>query len=127
MADRDKISEVCDRYLTAVSAHDVDAVMTLYADNATVEDPVGSELKVGRDQIRGFYEAIFGAEFTTRRIGPVTVAGTAAAFQFRVDVPLGETALHGTSTDVMTFDQEGRILTMVAYADMQADPDAIQG
>ena len=42
MASRQHIVSVCDRYLAAVTAGDVDAVMDLYADEPAVEDPVGS-------------------------------------------------------------------------------------
>jgi steroid delta-isomerase len=47
MATRDEICAVCDRYVEACSASDVDAVVSLFADNAWVEDPVGSERRIG--------------------------------------------------------------------------------
>jgi steroid delta-isomerase len=124
MADRSSIVAVCDRYIAAVAAGDVDAVMALYADDARVEDPVGSAIRVGADQVRSFYAQNAAITFTAQRIGPVTVVGDRAAFQFRIDVPLGDTTLKMTSTDIMSFDEQGRILTMVAYPDGDADPDA---
>jgi steroid delta-isomerase len=124
VVDRSAICETCDRYIASVSAGDVDAVMSLYADDTRVEDPVGSDPLGGRDAVRGFYEKNAQFTFSAQRIGPVTVVGDRAAFQFRIDVPLGDTTLKMTSTDIMTFDGTGRILTMVAYADGEADPDA---
>ncbi len=124
MTDRSAICAACDRYITAVDAGDVDAVMALYADEPCIEDPVGSEPRVGRDAIRAFYTETAAMDFSARRIGPITVVGNRAAFQFRVDVPLGDSTLKLTTTDVMTFDDRGRILTMSAYADAEADPDA---
>ncbi len=53
----------------------------------------------------------------------MTVVGDRAAFQFRIEVPLGDDEMVMTSTDVMTFDEEGRIVTMTAYPDAEADPD----
>ena len=124
MPDRSSICAVCDRYIAAVAAGDVDAVLALYADDPRVEDPVGSEPRIGRDAVRAFYAQGAAFTFSAQRIGPVTVVGDRAAFQFRIDVPLGDTTLKMASTDIMSFDAGGRILTMVAYPDGDADPDA---
>jgi steroid delta-isomerase len=120
MASRNEIVSACDRYLVAVSAGDVDGVMDLYADEPTVEDPVGSPLKVGRDAVREFYQGTTGVSMKLARIGPVCVAGNQAAFQFRIDVDLGDTTLSLASTDVMTFDEAGKVTAMVAYSDSEA-------
>ena len=58
------------------------------------------------------------------RIGPACVVGNEVAFQFRIDIDLGGTAIKMTSTDVMTFDDDGLITSMRAYPDGEADPDA---
>lgn len=123
MADRARIVEVCDRYIDAVASGDPDAVLDLYGDRPVIEDPVGSEPRVGRESVRDFYAQNVGVELRLRRIGPVTVVGDRAAFQFRIEVPLGDDEMVMASTDVMTFDEDGRILTMTAYPDAEADPD----
>ncbi len=123
MADRSQICAACDRYVSAVDGADVEAILALYADTAVVEDPVGSEPKVGKEALRAFYAGSLGPAVSARRIGPITVAADHAAFQFRVDVDLGETKIKLTTTDVMRFDAAGRIVEMVAYPDGEADPD----
>lgn len=120
MASREDIVKACDRYLEALSAGDVDAVMDLYADAPTVEDPVGSEPKVGRDAVRAFYDGTTGVSLKMTRVGPVCVAGNQAAFLFRIDVDLGESTLSLASTDVMTFDDAGKVTAMTAYSDGDA-------
>ena len=97
-----------------------------HADDCWIEDPIGSELKKGRDTIREFYAGIAAMEVDPRmtRIGPVTVCGGEAAFQFRIDIEIGELKIKMTSTDVMTFDAAGKITSMRAFADGEADPDA---
>ncbi len=124
MADRSQICAACDRYVSAVDAADVEAILALYSDDAVVEDPVGSEPKVGKEALRAFYAGSLGPAISARRIGPITAAGDHAAFQFRVDVDLGETKIKLTTTDVMKFDGAGRVVEMVAYPDGEADPDA---
>ena len=125
MADRSHLVSVCDRYVQLVSDGDTDGILELYADDCWIEDPIGSEKKVGKDALREFYAGISQLEVNPvmRRIGPVCVCGGEAAFQFRIDIDLGETKIAMTSTDVMTFDDEGRITSMRAFADGEADPD----
>ncbi len=126
MTERARLVEVCDRYIAAVESGDPDAVLELFADEPSIEDPVGSEPRVGREMVREFYAQNADVELRLRRIGPVTVVGNRAAFQFRIEVPLGEDELVMASTDVMTFDAEGRILSMTAYPDSDADPDMVE-
>jgi steroid delta-isomerase len=52
------------------------------------------------------------------------VVGNEAAFMFRIDIDLGESKIAMTSTDTMAFDEDGRIVSMRAYADGEASPDA---
>ena len=47
MADADCIRETYDRYPELVNRADIDAIVELYAEDATIEDPIGSELRVG--------------------------------------------------------------------------------
>ena len=126
MAERAELVAICNRYVELVDAGDTDGIMDLYADDCWIEDPIGSELKKGRDTIREFYAGIAAMEVDPRmtRIGPVTVCGGEAAFQFRIDIEIGEMKIKMTSTDVMTFDAAGKITSMRAFADGEADPDA---
>ena len=57
----DHVRHVFARYCELVTRGDFDAVALLYAENATVEDPVGSEPHRGRDAIREFYRASAGS------------------------------------------------------------------
>jgi len=82
---------------------------------------------VGLEAVAAHYRASFGGPFSARRLGPVTVVDNRAAFQFRIDVPTGTSTLKLTNTDVMTFDEDGRIKTMIAYPDLKADPDEAFG
>ena len=126
MADRAHLVAVCDRYVQLVSDGDTDGILELYADDCWIEDPIGSEKKVGKDALREFYAGIGALEVSPvmTRIGPVCVCGGEAAFQFRIDIDLGDSKMAMTSTDVMTFDDAGRITSMRAFADGDADPDA---
>jgi steroid delta-isomerase len=123
MATRDQICAVVDQYVALLSKSDTAGIVALYDPSAQVEDPLGSEPKNGHDEIRAFYAGFADAHITATRLGPVTVVGHEAAFQFQVDVPLGEETLSMTTTDLMTFDDNGKIIAMKAYADGDAKPN----
>ena len=114
MTDPDFVRKLYDRYSELVSKGDVDAIVDLYAEDATIEDPIGSDLRVGRDAIRAFYQATAGT-VTMKRSGPVRVAGTEAATPLIVLIgPEGQQqALDIISA--MIFDDAGKIKSMRAY------------
>ena len=122
MASRAEICATCDQYIALLSKGDTEGIVALYDPNARVEDPLGSEPKYGHEAIRGFYAAIAGVSLTATRLGPVTVVGHEAAFQFRIDVPVGEDTISMVTTDLMSFDESGKVVSMKAYADADARP-----
>lgn len=104
-------------YIDAINARDVDAVVALYADNATIEDPVGTTPIGGREAIAAFYAKAVPLGLRLTLSAPVRGShGNAAAMAFEVDAP----ALDGRRSiirvvDVMTFDAEGKFSSMRAY------------
>lgn len=114
MADPNTIRQVFERYPQLVTKGDVDGIVALYADDASIEDPIGADLLVGKDAIRTFYEASAGT-VTMKRTGPVRVAGREAATPLVVLMgPEGEQqALDIIS--VMVFGEDGRITSMRAF------------
>ncbi len=114
-ADRAQaITDTVNRYLELVAGGGADDIVELYADDATVEDPVGGEVHIGRQAIHGFYSAVNNVE---RRCELVTlrVCGNEAAFHFRLTVAAGEHRMVIEPIDVMAFDEHGKIAAMKAY------------
>src|SRR4051794_20708619 len=126
MPTREHMESMCDNYLAAVESRDPDQVMKVFSDNPTVEDPIGSKPRVGAAAVRGFYSNITGS-VRLRRIGPACVVGNHAAFLFRLDIERDGKRESFSSIDVMTFDDGGHIMNMVAYPDHGADPGALGG
>ncbi|MCH9640879.1 MAG: nuclear transport factor 2 family protein [Actinomycetia bacterium] len=115
MPSAEHMTQTVNRYLELIGEGRADDVVALYADDATVEDPVGSEVHIGRRAIRGFYaniEALKGrGEILTLR-----ALGHEAAFFWRLVLDPGEggkTSIEIIS--IMSFDQEGKISAMKAY------------
>lgn len=114
MPDAQHIRQVYERYPEMVTKGDVDGIVELYAEDATIEDPIGSELLRGREAVRTFYKASAGT-ITMKQTGPVRVAGSEAATPLVVLLgPEGDQkALDIIS--VMAFDEAGKITSMRAF------------
>jgi steroid Delta-isomerase len=102
-------------YLKLVGAGSADAIVELYAEDATVEDPVGGgEVHIGRKAIRGFYSTVESVK-SAAEIVTLRAAGREAAFFWALTIDLGEAKMRIEIISVMTFDVEGKIASMKAY------------
>ena len=115
MVSGEHIESTVQRYLELVAGGTAEQMAALFADDATVEDPVGgAEVHIGRQAIRGFYANIENAHRQTELI-TLRVAGHQAAFLFAITVGTGEHRIRIEPIDVMDFDAEGKIASMKAY------------
>ena len=108
------IKDTVNRYMELVAEGGANEIVGLYADDATVEDPVGGEVHIGRQAIHGFYSAVNNVERECELV-TLRVCGNEAAFQFRLTVVAGEHRMVIEPIDVMVFDDRGKITAMKAY------------
>jgi steroid delta-isomerase len=113
MPSADHIRGVFERYCELVSAGDFEAIARLYAEDATVEDPVGAAPHRGREAIREFYRASAG-QVSLELEGRVRVAGREGAAAM-VARPKADPSLRVETLDVMAFDDAGLVTSMRAY------------
>ncbi len=120
-ASNDRIAEVIGKYVDLVAHGTAEDVVALYAEVATVEDPVGTDLRTSREEIREFYKAIEGLEQESRLL-TARIADGQAAFQFELVRKAGDQTYTRAPIDVMTFDDDGLITSMRAF---WADTDLV--
>jgi len=113
-ASNERIREVIEAYVDRVANGTTEEVLALYADGATVEDPVGTDVRGTRESIREFYSGLEGLEQEGRLVS-ARIAGGEAAFQFELATKAGEKTYTLSPIDVMTFDDDGRITSMRAF------------
>lgn len=121
MASAEQIQQTVQRYVELVAAHQPEAVADLFAADATIEDPVGSELKRGRAAFVEFYSVIAGMEETRSELLWSRVAGDTAVFEFRLRVATAGNGYEVQPIDIMTFGTDGKIATMRAVWDPATD------
>ncbi len=113
-ASRETILETIQKYVDTVATGASADVVALYADGATLEDPVGSEVRTTREQIAEFYGTLDSLEQTGRLLF-ARVAGNEAAFCFELATKAGDQTFTLSPIDVMTFDDDGLITSMRAF------------
>ena len=114
MPSAEHMESVVRRYLDLVANGTAAEIADLYAADATVEDPVGGEVHIGRHAIQGFYKNIENAPKETELL-TLRVAGHEAAFLFAITVGAGEHRIRIEPIDVMVFDGDGKVAAMKAY------------
>ena len=119
-ASTEKIREVVESYIALVATGTAVEIADLYAEDATVEDPVGTEVRRGRESILEFYRGLEGMEARTS-LGVVRIAGGAAVFHFELVTTVGEQSYTVAPIDHMVFDEDGRITAMRAFWDPTTD------
>ncbi|MGK2883507.1 MAG: nuclear transport factor 2 family protein [Rhodococcus sp. (in: high G+C Gram-positive bacteria)] len=110
----DVVRKTVDAYVQAVAHGTVDDILALYADGATVEDPVGTEVRTTEQAIREFYAVLEPLEQSAELLA-CKIASNSAAFYFRLVSKFGENTFEVAPIDVMEFDDDGRITSMRAY------------
>jgi steroid delta-isomerase len=106
------IEAAVQQYFTAFSNRDLEGIVGLFAEDATVEDPVGSEVNRGIDAIRAFYGKSIEMGATLQQQGATRITAEYAAFAFHAIVPgMG----HVEVIDAFRFNEAGKVVEMRAY------------
>jgi len=113
-ASPDRIHAVVDEYVRLVGTGTADEIVALYAEDATVEDPVGTDVRRGHDAIREFYAPLTSMPQETRLFA-LRIAGGEAAFHFEVATRADGATYTVSPVDHMVFDDEGLITSMRAF------------
>lgn len=114
MPSPNEIRATIESYIEMMCQSDIEGIMALYADDATAEDPVGGDVQQGSEAIKNFYSMtapLLQVELT----GPICVAGNQCAFPLLAQLTMGEDISYLDATDVLTFNDDGKISRMRAY------------
>lgn len=106
----DKVA-VVNRYVEAFDTADMNIIREIYADDAIVEDPVGTDLHEGIEAVCAFYEGALASGAKLVVTGPVRSAANTAAFPFQVQ--MGDMKID--IIDIFEFNDDGKVTSMKAY------------
>ena len=120
MISQQQMKQAMQAYIDAFNRVDPDAIVALYADDATVEDPVGSPPKAGRKAIAEFYAYAIKSGARLKLAAPIRGShgnSAAMAFDVELNMPQGDKTARAVIRviDVMTFDDAGKFSSMRAF------------
>jgi steroid delta-isomerase len=115
-----EMREVLSLYLEHVGARNVEAVLELFADEISVEDPVGGAAGThieGREAVRAFFREGFARSKPVPTLtGPIrTTLGNEAAMPFTLRLELAGRAHEIDVIDAVAFDVSGKITRLRAF------------
>jgi len=115
-----QMKEAMQAYIDLFNRADAAAIADLYADDATVEDPVGKPLKKGKAEIAAFYQYAIKTGAQLKLAAPIRASqGNSAAMAFDVNLTMppdqggARAVIH--VIDVMTFNDAGKFSSMRAF------------
>lgn len=127
MPNPEKMAAAVQAYFDLFNAQDAQGIADLYADNATVTDPVGTPSKNGKADILAFYTLAVKNGAVLTQNGPTRIVADSAAFAFtvsvgamtsvdkavNVDLPTGGMTID--VIDTFKFDEDDKVVEMRAF------------
>ncbi|MEB5967246.1 MULTISPECIES: steroid Delta-isomerase [Comamonas] len=108
------MTAVVHRYVAALNAGDLDGIVALFADDATVEDPVGTEPRRGIAAIRAFYADSLKLPLVVALTQEVRAVADEAAFAFTVSFEHQGRKTVIAPIDHFRFNGAGKVVSMRA-------------
>ena len=105
------LQKAVEQYIEAFARADISLIQALFAEDATIEDPVGTPLRTGMAEITEFYKGAFAAGAKLVLNGKPRCAGNSVAFNF--DVVMGNLKI--SPIDVFELNAQGKVQSMKAY------------
>jgi steroid Delta-isomerase len=115
MPDATQMTAVVHAYIAGFGNGDPAAIAALFADDATVEDPVGTPIKHGKAEILEFYTGSMATGAKLELLGDPRCAGDYVAFPFAVKLEWGGQKSVIEVIDTFRIDANGKISEMRAF------------
>ena len=115
MPSAEQMTAVVQAYVDGFATGNVDAIVALFAENATVEDPVGSPVKQGNDEIHAFYAGSVATGAKLELLGDPRCAADYVAFPFAVKLEWNGRKTVIEVIDTFRINDAGKITEMRAF------------
>ncbi|OZB91283.1 steroid Delta-isomerase [Paenibacillus sp. XY044] len=104
------------QYIDCFNQDDLEGVLSLFGEEATVEDPVGSPPVEGKSAIAEFYKKVVNGNTRIRLEGPIRGShSNSGAMALNITTAAEGKTISIPVIEVMTFDENGSIISMKAY------------
>ncbi len=115
------ISAAVDTYIELLTNGTPEQIADLYAEDFSVEDPIGSPHRTTREELIEFYGLICNLDEHKATLKWKKVVGDTAVFEFHLFTKAGDSGFEIQPIDIMVFDENGKITSMRAVWDPATD------
>lgn len=115
MIDFDAAKAACEAYVRCLTESDLEGLLDLFAEDAAIEDPVGTDWREGKEVLRAFYNEACQGVAKAELTGNPRVAGNEVAFPFNVTAGAPGQQVVINIIDIFKFNEDGKIATMRAF------------
>ena len=109
-----RIDATVQAYIDLLTNGTAEQIADLFAADATVEDPIGADIRDTREQLVEFYGIITGMDEHVATLNWKKIAGDTAVFEFTLVTGTADMRFEITPIDIMVFDADGKISSMRA-------------
>lgn len=115
MVDTEQMMATVEAYISSYNRADLDGICAIFAEDAIVEDPVGSPPHIGQAALREFFAVGIAARARLTLDGPVRCTADHAAFPFHVHLNWDGRARSIDVIDVFQFDANAKVKKLQAF------------
>jgi steroid delta-isomerase len=119
MPTPEQIRSTIDAYVDGYTRGDREAVVSLFAPDAELHDPVGAPVHTGADAIRAFWDQVRSLTETLKLVPEeIVVCGDEAVLVMTTEAGTEGAGMRLHVVDTFEFDDAGKITRLKAYWDM---------
>ena len=115
MIDYETAKQACETYVRSLENSDLETLLDLFADDAAIEDPVGTDLREGKDVLRTFYSEACQGVAKAELTGNPRLAGNEVAFPCNVTAGAPGQEVVINIIDIVKFNGDGKSATMRGF------------
>ncbi len=115
MPTPEQMTSVVHAYVAGFASGDVEAIVNLFAEDGTVEDPVGTDIRRGHQAIREFYGFSMATGARLELLGDPRCAADYVAFPFAVLLDWQGQKSRIEVIDTFRINDSGKIIEMRAF------------
>ncbi len=111
------MTSTIEAYLVSITTGDREAYLALFTDDATVEDPIGSGVSQGKDELGAFFDQLQGLadSNTLTLIGSPRIVENEAIFMFQSILVMEGQQTRICPIDHVVFNSEAKIVSLRAF------------
>ncbi|OAB41055.1 nuclear transport factor 2 family protein [Paenibacillus antarcticus] len=116
MLEQPEIKQAMQQYIDHFNANDLESLLGLFSETASLEDPVGSIPIEGTEPIRQFYSKVVNGDTKIKLMTPICGSHShSGAMAIEIETNAKGEKVVIQAIEIMSFDEFGKIMNLQVY------------